>query len=223
MEDAGNLPAVVRSVEQIGVVLLVADGAGHAYQVLLRDGHRSVAPQEDVEKLGLLDVLVDFRVVVPSVAAGSTRRRFRRGTPRGTAPCAKARSAALGDCACRARRRCRRSDLRPRRSPAGSTPRRSAGLHLVSAGGQGVRRQRRGPDATDTELVRHLLQSSYFPSKTERLCTTELKHEGQLNSVNCVGGGLQTAPYLPIRTIRLVLVPFVRLSTPQQFAVLVNI
>ena len=27
---------------------------------------------------------------------------------------------------------------------------------------------------------------------------------------------------LPIRTIRLVLVPFVRLSTPQQFAVLVN-
>ena len=36
-------------------------------------------------------------------------------------------------------------------------------------------------------------------------------------------GTRQSLYGLPIRTIRLVLVPFVRLSTPQQFAVLVNI
>ena len=36
-------------------------------------------------------------------------------------------------------------------------------------------------------------------------------------------GARQSLYGLPIRTIRLVLVPFLRLSTPQQFAVLVNI
>ena len=194
VKDAGDLPAVVRSVEQPSVVLLVADGAGQAYQILLCYGHCSITPKEDVEKLGLLDVLVDFRVVVPSVAAGPLDddpvEKLLTGLHLAQKPSLRLLATAhvelddvLADQVF--------GDDEVLLVP---TPRRSAGLHLVSAGGQGVRRQRSGPDATGTELVKHLLQSSYFPSKTARLFTTELKHEGQLNSVNCVGGGLQTAP-----------------------------